>query len=94
MHRRAYIYRNGATDACALTAIKDASNLPLTSARECWRFWMQIGPLQAQGGRCGFDIRAALPAVAAGGYYLFTGAQALLGEPPMPPLSEEGPADA
>jgi hypothetical protein len=45
---------------------------------------MQIGPLQAQGGRYGFDIRSALPAIAGGGYYLFTGSRALLGNPAVP----------
>ena len=79
MLRRAYIFRNGITDACAITAVRDAASLPPTSPTDGWRFWMQIGPLQAQGGRYGFDIRAALPTLAGGGYYLFTGSRALLG---------------
>jgi hypothetical protein len=77
MLRRAYIFRNGVTDACAITAVRDSASLPTTSPDDSWQFWMQIGPLQAQGGRYGFDIRSALPAIAGGGYYLFTGSRTL-----------------
>jgi hypothetical protein len=84
MVRRAYIFRNGVTDACALIAARDSASLPTTSPDDGWRFWMQIGPLQAQGGRYGFDIRSALPAIAGGGYYLFTGSPTLLGRSEAP----------
>lgn len=94
MLRRAYIFRNGVTNACALTAVRDSAPLPLRSPGDCWRFWMQIGPLQAQGGRYGFDIRSALPTIAGGGYYLFTGSHALLGGPQAPPGSKGGSNDA
>jgi hypothetical protein len=39
---------------------------------------MQIGPLQAQRGAYGFDIRTAVNAITAHGYYLFTGSAELL----------------
>jgi hypothetical protein len=94
--RRAYIFRNGATDSCAITAVRNAAALPLTSAADRWQFWMQIGPLHAQGGRYGFDIRAALPAIAGGGYYLFTGSKALLNDQVTrrSPQSKESTPDA
>ena len=94
MLRRAYIFRNGVTDACAITAARDSASLPTTSPDDSWRFWMQIGPLQAQGGRYGFDIRSALPAIAGGGYYLFVGSRTLLGGPDAPPGSKGGSNDA
>ncbi len=40
---------------------------------------MQIGSLQTQGGKYGFDIRSALPAIVGGEHYQFRGSQALLG---------------
>ncbi len=85
MHRRIYIYRSGATDACALTAAKCEPRLPPTCGRGTWQFWMQIGPLQAQGSRFGFDIRDAVHAITANGYYLFTGSATLLAGRPWPP---------
>ena len=94
MLRRAYIFRNGVTDDCALTAVRDSAALPLKSPTDCWRFWMQIGPLQAQGGRYGFDIRSALPAIAGGDYYLFTGTRALLGGHAVSPRYSGGSNDA
>jgi hypothetical protein len=80
MPRRIYIYRRGTTDNCAVTADRGYAHLPPTLAADHWRFWMQIGPLQAQGGRCGFDIRAAVHAITTQGYHLFTGSTALLGQ--------------
>ncbi len=96
MRRRAYIFRNGVTDCCAITAVRDAAALPLASPGDRWRFWMQIGPLQARGGRYGFDIRTALPALAGGDYYLFTGSKALLDDQVArdPPKSKKDAADA
>src|SRR4030095_5207024 len=70
--RRLYIYRRGDTDQCAIVRIKDHASLPLGVADE-WRFWMQIGPLQAQGGRCGFNIQAAIDDIVGKGYCLFRG---------------------
>lgn len=78
MEKRIYIYRSGTTSNCALTAVKNDPRLPPLGAPDCWRLWMQIGPDQAQDGRYGFDIRAAVQAILADGYYLFTGSQALL----------------
>jgi len=80
--KRIYIYRSGATDNCALTGTKNDPRLPPAPVPDSWRFWMQIGPLQAQGGRCGFDVRAAVDGISTKGYYLFTGSSALLREPP------------
>ncbi|NJO32135.1 MAG: hypothetical protein HC869_02430 [Rhodospirillales bacterium] len=77
MPRRIYIYRSGTTDTCALTADKSDPPLPRGSG-DSWRLWMQIGPLQAQGHRYGFDIRAAVDAITVNRYYLFTGSAALL----------------
>lgn len=86
MHRRIYIYRSGATDACALTVAKYEPRLPPACGRDTWQFWMQIGPLQAQNSLYGFDIRDAVHAITANGYYLFTGSAALLaGRPWTPP---------
>ena len=76
--RRLYIYRRGDTDQCAIMRIKDYASLPLGVADE-WRFWMQIGPLQAQGGRCGFNIQAAIDDIVGKGYCLFRGSDKLLG---------------
>jgi len=53
--------------------------LPPKCERDTWRFWMQIGPLQAQGNRYGFGIQAAVQGITTSGYYLFTGSRALLG---------------
>lgn len=78
MPRRIYIYRRGATKVCALTAARNDLRLPRGSG-DSWRLWMQIGPVQAQSDRYGFDIRAAVNAITANGYYLFTGSKALLG---------------
>jgi hypothetical protein len=80
--KRIYVYRGGATDTCALTGTKNDPRLPSTSAPDNWRFWMQIGPLQAQGGRLGFDVRAAVHGIRKQGYYLFRGSSTLLRERP------------
>lgn len=82
MGKRIYIYRSGGTDNCALAGTKNDPRLPSAPAPDCWRFWMQIGPLEAQSGRCGFDIRAAVYGISTQGYYLFTGSGALLRERP------------
>jgi hypothetical protein len=97
MGKRIYIYRNGASDHCALTAVKDDPRLPPAAAPGCWRFWMQIGPHQAQKGRYGFDIRAAVHGLVTDGYYLFTGSRALLRRrrfPKLKPDPKTGQADA
>jgi hypothetical protein len=78
--KRMYIYRSGATDNCALTATKNDPRLPPAPVPDNWQFWMQIGPLQAQDGRCGFDVRAAVDGITTKGYYLFKGSSALLHE--------------
>jgi hypothetical protein len=75
---RIYIYRNGVSDTCALTAVRNNAHLPLSSDADVWRLWMQIGPLQAQRGTYGFDIRTAVNAINTHGYYLFTGSAELL----------------
>jgi hypothetical protein len=81
MGKRIYIYRSGDTHSCALTGTKDDPRLPPAIAPDRWRFWMQIGPLQAQGKRYGFNIQAAVHGITTQGYHLFTGSQVLLGEP-------------
>ena len=83
MGKRIYVYRSGATDNCALTGTKNDPRLPSAPAPENWRFWMQIGPLQAQGGRFGFDVRAAVHGIRTQGYYLFKGSRTLLRERPV-----------
>ena len=76
---RFFIYRSGVTDACALTGAKDDPRLPPAAAPDSWRFWMQIGRLQAEDSRYGFSMQAAVDDIAAKGYSLFTGSQKLLG---------------
>jgi hypothetical protein len=76
--KRLYVYRSGSTSACALTVVKDDAGLPVVP--DGWRFWMQIGALQAENGRFGFNIRTAANEIAARGYCLFTGTRQLLGE--------------
>jgi len=76
---RFYIYRSGATDACAVTGVKDEPRLPPAAVPESWQFWMQIGRLQAEDSRYGFNIQAAVEDIAAKGYCLFTGTRKLLG---------------
>jgi hypothetical protein len=74
------IYVSGATDNCALTGTKNDPCLPSAAAPDYWRFSMQTGPLEAQGGRCGFDVRAAVHGIRTQGYYLFKGSRTLLRE--------------
>ncbi|HEY5827096.1 MAG TPA: hypothetical protein VIV01_01935, partial [Hyphomicrobiaceae bacterium] len=93
---RFYVYRSGESDACALTGAKDDPRLPLAAAPDRWRFWMQIGRLQAEGGRYGFNIETAASEIAANGYCLFTGSRKLLGglDPPPTPPPQGGTSDA
>jgi hypothetical protein len=92
--KRMYIYRSGATDNCALTATKNDPRLPPAPVPDNWQFWMQIGPLQAQGGRCGFDVRAAVDGITTKGYYLFKGSSALLHERQSAISKQEGRSNA
>jgi hypothetical protein len=97
MGKRIYIYRSGDTHNCALTGTKDDPRLPPAIVPDSWRFWKQIGPLQAQGNRCGFGIQAAVHGITTEGYYLFTGSSELLSEPfaaMSAPSTQRGPADA
>jgi hypothetical protein len=94
---RFFIYRSGATDACALTRAKDDPRLPAATAPDKWRFWMQIGRLQADDGRYGFSMQAAVEDIAAKGYSLFTGSRKLLGgqqvASPSTPSAQGGTSD-
>ena len=90
MGKRIYIYRSGTSDKCALTAIKDGTRLPPAPVPGSWRFWMQIGPAQAKGGRCGFDVPAAVHGIRTKGYYLFKGSRALLQERRPSARAEQG----
>ena len=96
--QRFYVYRSGVTNACALTGAKDDPRLPPVVAPDSWRFWMQIGRLQAENDRYGFNIQAAVDEIAAKGYSLFTGTPKLLGRdvpaPSMPPSSQGGISNA
>jgi hypothetical protein len=75
--QRLYIYRCGATNACALTGEKDSYRLPtLTHCR--WKFWMQISSQAIEDGFHGFGLETALTQIAAKGYYLFAGSIKLL----------------
>lgn len=76
---RFYIYRSGATDACALTRAKDDPRLPPPTAPDSWQFWMQIGRPQDDDSGYGFNLKAAVDDIAAKGYCLFTGTRKLLG---------------
>jgi hypothetical protein len=97
MGKRIYIYRSGDTSNCALTGAKDDPRLPPPAGPDRWLFWMQIGPLQPEHRGYGFDLWAAVKEIAANGYHLFTGSQALLRKrPPARPKTEvqEGQTDA
>src|SRR5437773_10730940 len=90
---RFYVYRSGVTSACALTGAKDDPRLPPAFPPDNWRFWMQIGRLQTENGRYGFNIQAAVDEIAAKGYSLFTGTPKLLGRDvpaPSTPSSQAG----
>jgi hypothetical protein len=76
--QRLYIYRRGDTDQCAITRTKDRASLPREVPDE-WRFWMQIGCLQAQTGQYGFDVKAVVHDITARGHSLFSGSPRLLG---------------
>lgn len=88
---RFYIYRCGTSNACALTRKKDDTRLPPAVAPARWQLWMQIGRLQAEDGRYGFNLEAALTEIAAKGYSPFTGSTKLLGRPSVRAV-EEGPS--
>lgn len=77
---RFYIFRRGATTDCAIARDKDSTRLPSTPAPGNWKFWMQIGRLQAEGGQYGFDMQAVVHDIAGQGYSLFAGSQLLLRE--------------
>jgi hypothetical protein len=91
---RFYIYRSGDTDACALTGTKDDPRLPSGGAQGTWQFWMQIGRMQAEGGRYGFDIKAAVEDIATKGFSLFTGSRKLFGVRMQPPTARSHARDA
>jgi hypothetical protein len=93
MYKRLYIYRVGATDRCALTAVKNEPRLPPVAAPDCWRFWMQISPPQEQHRRYGFDVQSAVQAVVASGYHLFTGSADLLRDRPLVPSTPTSVAE-
>ena len=88
--QRLYIYRCGATNACALTSEKGASRLPAPLAFDRWKFWMQTSRHQTEDGRYGFNWEAAAAEITTKGYYLFTGSTKLLGLPSVR-AAEEGP---
>jgi len=95
--KRIYIYRSGATENFALTGAKGDPRLPPAVAPDCWRFWMQIGPLQAQDNVYGFGIEDAVHGIATMGYYLFTGSRVLQSERPLArsePRTRGGQGDA
>jgi hypothetical protein len=97
MGKRIYIYRSGDTNNCALTGAKDDPRLPPLAAPCRWHFWMQVGPLQPEHRGYGFDLCAAVKEIAANGYHLFTGSQALLRKRPPArpkPAVQEGQTDA
>jgi hypothetical protein len=86
---RFYVYRCGATEACALTTKKGDTRLPPAAGPDRWQFWMQTGRLQTQDGQYGFNLEAALKEIAAKGYSLFTGSPKLLGRPPVSTADEK-----
>jgi hypothetical protein len=85
MGKRIYIYRSGATSNCALTGAKDDPRLPPAAAPDRWLLWMQIGPLQPEHRGYGFNLWTAVKEIAANGFHLFTGSQALLRKRPLAP---------
>jgi hypothetical protein len=93
VYRRLYIYRVGATDRCALTAVKNEPRLPSVDAPDCWRFWMQISLPQEQHRRYGLDMQSAVQAVVASGYHLFTGSAELLHDRPLVPSTPTSVAE-
>ena len=75
---RLYIYRRGATNACALTDEKSDSSLPAPIAPDRWQFWMQTSRRPTEDGLHGFAMETAVTQIAERGYYLFTGSARLL----------------
>jgi hypothetical protein len=97
MGKRIYIYRSGVTSDCALTGAKDDPRLPPPAAPDCWRFWMQIGPLQPEHRGYGFSLWTAVKEIATNGYHLFTGSETLLRKRPLAPskpAAQKGQSDA
>ena len=76
--QRFYIYRYGATNACALTGEKGEPRLPAPLAHDRWKFWMQTSCHETEDGLHGFALRTAVTQIAAKGYYLFAGSIKLL----------------
>jgi hypothetical protein len=76
--QRLYIYRCGATNACALTGEKGESRLPTPLTPKRWQFWMQTTRDQTDDALYGFSLDTAMTQIAARGYYLFTGSTGLL----------------
>ena len=75
---RLYIYRRGATNACALTGEKGDPRLPAPLAPDRWQFWMQTSRHPIEEGLHGFAMETAVTQIDARGYYLFTGSASLL----------------
>ena len=75
---RLYIYRRGATNACALTGEKGDYRLPAPLAPDRWQFWMQTSRHPTENGLHGFAMETAATQIDARGYYLFTGSDRLL----------------
>jgi hypothetical protein len=76
--QRLYIYRLGATNACALTGEKGDSRLPAPLAPDRWQFWMQTSRHQTEDCLYGFAEEPAVTQIAAKGFCLFTGSIRLL----------------
>lgn len=76
--QRLYIYRWGATNACALTCEKGDSRLPVPQAPGRWQFWMQTSRHQTENHLYGFAEEPAMAQIAAKGFCLFTGSIRLL----------------
>jgi hypothetical protein len=76
--QRLYIYRWGATNACALTGEKDHSRLPAPLPPGRWQFRMQTSRRQTEDHLYGFAEELAVTQIAAKGFCLFTGSSKLL----------------
>ena len=75
---RLYIYRRGATNACALTGEKGDTRLPAALAPDRWQFWMQTSRYPIEDGLHGFAMETAVTQIDVRGFYLFTGSDRLL----------------
>ena len=75
--QRLYIYRLGATNACALTGEKGDSRLPAPLAPDRWQFWMQTSRDQTENGLYGYAEEPAVTQIAAQGFCFFTGSSKL-----------------